>query len=395
MKQLLIALAIVCSFSAANAQTIEELYNNRNLEALVEYADKTDTLTGEQVYCIGFAFFQLENDAKALEMYDLAIAKGLDDDYIYLYKGLSLVFTDQLLEARKNFRIAVARNPEGQKNMTELANTFSYEEAYDSAIYYFEKARALPFEFGMPYVNLPQVYYGLGNNEKALEEFRKSAEMIEKQAPEYIELLTSIGQLEYMEFNRYDKAIEAYSKVTTLIPDDYDNYPRLMTAYYANQQPDQGDSIFSILKTAYEASLLSERYQKYARVPVAEFDWNGQTVVIYKKFEAPKKTLDIIFQIYLLSKDGESVERTLMTEQTYQIDDGAKHLLCERGQDGSHFTYPYGWNSDDIKIESLKEAVVAVLDKKLTPAAATRYGVDGPSSDSGKKKKKKKRKKKN
>jgi hypothetical protein len=34
-----------------------------------------------------------------------------------------------------------------------------------------------------------------------------------------------------------------------------------------------------------------------------------------------------MYKIYLLSKDGKSVERTLMTEKTIQLgEDGAKHL---------------------------------------------------------------------
>jgi tetratricopeptide (TPR) repeat protein len=139
------------------AQTIEELYNNRSFEELIKFADKSEGLTGEQLYCVGYAFFQLENDAKAIEMYDKAIAKGLDDDYVYLYKGLSLRYDNQNEKAIENFKIAINRNPKGQKNFTELANTFFYQEIYDSAIVYFYKARDLDFELGDPYFKIPYI----------------------------------------------------------------------------------------------------------------------------------------------------------------------------------------------------------------------------------------------
>ena len=72
-----------------HAQTIEELYNQEKFSELISYADKTDSLENEDLYCIGYAFFQLEKDKEAILMYDKAIEKGLDEDYIYLFKGLA------------------------------------------------------------------------------------------------------------------------------------------------------------------------------------------------------------------------------------------------------------------------------------------------------------------
>ena len=127
-------------FGILNAQTVEELYNKRDFKELIKFENKSKELTKEQLYCVGYAFFQLENDKKAIEMYDKAIAKGLDNDNIYLYKGLSLRYDQQYDEAVETFKIAIDRNPKGQKNYTELGNTFYYQKKYDSALVYFYKA---------------------------------------------------------------------------------------------------------------------------------------------------------------------------------------------------------------------------------------------------------------
>ena len=66
-------------YSFSYGQTITELYNNKNYQELVKLEKKADKLTPDELYMVGFAFFQLESDNKAIEFYDKAIAKGLDN----------------------------------------------------------------------------------------------------------------------------------------------------------------------------------------------------------------------------------------------------------------------------------------------------------------------------
>jgi len=375
--KLTLLIIITFTFSIVKSQTVEELYNNRNFNELIKFADKTEELDKNQLYCVGYAFFQLENDKKAIEMYDKAIAKGLDDDHIYLYKGLSLRYDKQYEKAIENFKIAIDRNPKGQKNYTELANTFYYQEKYDSALVYFYKAREQEFQLGDPYFKIPYIFHLQEDFTKALEEYKISASLINKNDPKYIELLKSIGQLEYTVFEKYDNAIKAYSEIISLIPDNYDLYPKLIKAYYSNENYSKGDSLFKIMKVEYEKGTLSEEYQKYGSVAIAEFDWNGQKVSVYRYFIEPLETLDLMYKIYLHSKDGKSVERTLMTEKTIQLEkDGAKHLLCEREKSGVHHTYPYGWSTDEIDFASLKKSVIMVFEKEMKPQASSNFGTD-------------------
>ena len=119
-------------------------------------------------------------------------------------------------------------------------------------------------------------------------------------------------------------------------------------------------------------------------------EWNGQKVTTYRYFEDATETLDIAYKVFLLSEDGQSIERTLMTERTLQLsDDGPIHLLCERERSGVHHTYPFGWSTEEIAYPSLKKAAIRALNGEMTPSASSNFGV--PEE---KKKKKKKRNKK-
>lgn len=248
-----------------------------NYKELIKFEDKPD-LTKTDCYFIGYAFFQLENDTKAIKMYDKAISLGLDDDYIYLYKGLSLRYDKQYDKAIEAFRTAIARNPQGQKNYTELANTYYYTNRYDSALTYFYKAREQKFELGDPYDKIPNIYHTQEKYDKALEEYYISASLIDKNDPKYIDILKNIGLLEYTHTHNYNKSIIAYSKMLSIIPQEYDLYPKLIKAYYANEQYSKGDSVFNILKTKYDKSELSKDMMDGKSVMVDEITWNGQKV---------------------------------------------------------------------------------------------------------------------
>jgi len=90
---------LLCTLSFG--QTINELYNQKNYKELVKLEKDSTQLTPVELYMVGFAFFRLENDSKAVEFYNRAIAKGLDDGSVHFYKGLSLCYLKKYEDALK------------------------------------------------------------------------------------------------------------------------------------------------------------------------------------------------------------------------------------------------------------------------------------------------------
>src|SRR6185369_11676198 len=104
-----------------------ELYKNRNYEELVKLEMKADKLTPEELYMVGYAFFQLENDNKAIEFYDKAVAKGLDNGSVHFYKGLSLNYLKKYDKALKEVDIALKKEPTNQEFMNQKGLIYKYQ----------------------------------------------------------------------------------------------------------------------------------------------------------------------------------------------------------------------------------------------------------------------------
>jgi tetratricopeptide (TPR) repeat protein len=258
---------------------------------------------------------------------------------------------------------------------------------YDSALVYFYKARELEYELGDPYYKVPDVYHIQQDYKKALEEYYVSASLINKEDPTYIEILKSIGLLEYSDTKDYSKSVKAYSEILSIVPEQYNLYAKLIKAYYAKEDFVKGDSVFNILKTKYEKEELPKDMQEIRGESVDEFTWNGQRVSAMKYYKTPTEFAEPIYQFFLVDKTGTKVEKKILTEKTSFDIDGTKHLLC--GIDkatGDHYTYPIGWKTDEIDYKKLKEYVILILDGEIKSQATSNF-----SSEKKTKKKKRER----
>lgn len=371
----LISLFFLFTTFSMNGQSIETLYENDQFEELITYADSAANLEAEELYYVGYAFFQLENDRKAVEFYDLAIEKGMIEDHIFLMKGVGLRFDQQYEKALTSLKKAIELNPPSQKNHSEIGYLFYEINQYDSALYYFKKARNLEYEHGDPYYQVPRIYHELGAIDTALEEYYKSADMINHNDDNYLEILNGIAQLEQFGNQNFEKAIQAYRKIFEIEPQLYGLIPSYIKAYHANEDYTKADSLFEILRKAYDRGDLPEEMQKYGSADIGQFAWTDRKILIYKKFKKAEDMLEPTYIAYVLSKDGSQVERTLLTEKTLDLGNGGPtHLLCEQKDSGAHATFPYGWTDETLSYASFKEKLLIVLNEEVSPSASSSPG---------------------
>jgi len=375
VKKIIIFNLTILLYSCSFGQTSTELYNSKNYQELVKLEKKADILTPDELYMVGFAFFQLENDAKAIQFYDKAINKGLDSAYVHYQKGLSLRYSKHFEEAITEFNIAIKKQPTNQMFMSEKGFVYYYSGQFDKALLVFLEAQKLPNEIQAPFYMVPHIYQHNMEFDKALKGFYEGLNHISKDNECYISTLTDIGKLEFTVTKDFSKSAKAYLQAINLAPKNYELYPKLIKAYNAEKEYSKADSVFSLMKIAYKNKELSEEEMKYKNIPIDEYDWNGQKVTVYKYLEDPKESLDISYNVYLLTKAGDKIERTFMVEKTIRLPDGVKHLLCEKDKkSGSHITYPYGWHTDTISLEDIKKAMGLVLDGKMKQAASSNFG---------------------
>lgn len=375
MRKILTFTLTILLYSVSFGQTVTELYKDRNFQELVKLERKANKLTPDELYMVGYAFFQLENDNKAIEFYDKAIAKGLDDGSVHFYKGLSLCLIKKYDDAMNEVEIAIKKEPTNQEFANEKGLIYYYQDQLDNALPVFEQAKKLPNTYGEPFYWVARIYHEKQDFSKALTLYYEALDNLPKTNSYYLTTLQSIGQLEYTFTKDYLKSAKAYAQVINLMPKDYDYYPKLIKAYNAGKDFKNADSIFELMKTGYNNKELSEDDMKFKNVAIDESEWNGQKVTVYKYLVDPKESLDISYKIYLLTKDGGKIERTFMVEKTSKNPDGVKHLLCENDKKtGTHITYSYGWKSDTIPLDNLKEAVILVLDGKIKQGASSTFG---------------------
>lgn len=352
-------------------QSAAELYRNRDYQALIKLEEKGDSLTGEELYLVGYAFFQLENDEKAVLFYNMAIAKGFDNGMAHFYKGLSLTYLKKYQEALKEVDLALEKEPTNQEYMNQKGIIYKAQGQEDKALDYFDEATRFPNTFGEPFFWVAYIYHGKQDLEKALRLYYVAREKVPKENSYYVNTLLCIGQLEYAYTQNYEQSAKAYAEAIALRPKDYQYYPKLIKAYNAAKQYAKADAVFDLMKAAYKNNELPKEEMEFKNTAIDEYEYNKQKLTVYRSFEDPKKVLDVSYKVYLFNKTEDRIERKFTVEKTIQVGNGPRHLLCEV-KDDSHLTYPYGWKTDAIPLPELKKAIAEILDGKLQKTATAK-----------------------
>ena len=361
-------------YFSASSQTITELYQKRDYKELVKKESKD--LTGEEFYMIGYAYFQLENDKKAIECYDKALKKDYKDAAVNFYKALYLFLMKEYKDAMKDVQTAIDIEPGNQEYLNQKGMILLYQGDSKAALPVFEQATKLKNTYGEPFYWVAYIYHENQDYQKALDMYYIAADSVPKTNSYYVNTLESIGQLEYTFTYNYAKAAEAYVKAIEARPDNYELYYKLIKSYNGAKDYHKADSVFRVVQVAFNQGRLPQDEMEMKTVIIAQFEWNGQRATILRSLVDPKNTLDISYKVFLVNKEGDAVERRFVVEKTLQLEEGGvKHLLCEQDKKtGSHITYPYGWSTDNIPVDDLEKAVKMVLDGKMKMGASSNVG---------------------
>lgn len=104
-------LILILTYSTFFSQKVLKLFNEQNFDEIIKLEKHSENLSGEELYYLGYAFFSKENDLKAVEYYDKALAKKFDNAILYFQKGYSQMFLKQYDPALDNINIAISKSP--------------------------------------------------------------------------------------------------------------------------------------------------------------------------------------------------------------------------------------------------------------------------------------------
>ncbi|WP_175620366.1 tetratricopeptide repeat protein [Chryseobacterium schmidteae] len=289
----------------------------------------SETLSGEELYYLGYAFFSKENDLKAIEYYDKALSKKFDNPILYFQKGYSQMFLKQYDKALENINIAISKAP--------------------LAEFYVEKARIYKIE------------NDIDNEEKTYAEGLLKSQL--KNDKWYLELVKNAGNFYYAQVKDFSKSEKIYLDGISKYPEEYILYEKLIKVLNAQNKFSEADKFFGKMKVFYLENKLPEDSMKFKNLAVDEFEWNDQWINVFKSFEKPKEMLESIYKVYLIDKTGEKIERKFNIEKTLQIEKtDAEFVICEESKD-VHTTYPIGFKDDSFTLEELRIQIRKILDK--------------------------------
>ncbi|HRE38088.1 MAG TPA: hypothetical protein PK092_06575 [Chitinophagaceae bacterium] len=373
--RLIIITFLIVFHTFVNAQSVRLLFAERKYTDIIkEYGNKESDLDGEETYMLGYSYFHSGNDEKTIIALDKALKKGFDEPVVYFFKGIAFRYLDKIPEAMEAFDSACFRDNQNQEYACERAFTLYYIKKYDEAIAAYEEAKKLPNTYQAPWYMIPHILLLQKKDDEALMGFYNGLSNISKDNQFYSSSLMDIGMIQNRLKKNYGKAIEAYLQILKENGFDYAALEGLMYVSYKSGNKQKADSIFLILKKAFEEKKLQGNMMKYKRAKIAEFDIEGKEVFVYKSFIPPAKMIDIIYTGYVMSNGGEKMERIFQTEQTIQLTDNSpKHILCEVWTDGKgRSNYGVGWKNDDFTPDDFVALIKEVLTGKIKAAASTR-----------------------
>jgi tetratricopeptide (TPR) repeat protein len=364
MRKIIIAALSFIFVTNAFTQTVEELYEAKDYQGLAWLEGKVEkpSITGSQAYMFAFAFFQTENDSKAVEYFDVAIKKGYDSVYVHFYKSVCLRYLKKFTEAHKEIDYCIQINPTQPKFLNEKGLIFLAQAQYGQALEVFEKVKQISANFYEPYYWLAYTYAQKKDAKNALSAYYTAKEHIIPQNRYHLLSLTGIGQLEYSFTKDYQKSIKAYTDALQLSAQNYELYFGLIKSYNALKDSTKVDSLFALVKTAFDNAELPKEEMKAQNIIVAEFISKGQNVVIRKSLLSPKNKQDLLFKIFLMDKTGDLIERKFEVIQSSETGIAPKFQLIEQDKTGKENPTPYSWTSEKISANTLEQTIRLILE---------------------------------
>lgn len=376
MRKIIVATLSFVFITNVFTQTVEELYDAKDYQGLAWLEGKVEkpTITGSQAYMFAFAFFQTENDSKAVEYFDVAIKKGYDSVYVHFYKSVCLRYLKKFTEAHKEIDYCIQVKPAQPKFLNEKGLIFLAQTQYDKAIEVFEKVKQMSANFHEPYYWIAYTFAQKKDAKNALSAYYTAKEHIIPQNRYHLLSLTGIAQLEYSFTKDYQKSIKAYNDALLLSAQNYELYFGLIKSYNALKDSSKADSLFLLVKTAFDNNELPKEELKAQNIVVAEFVSKGQNVVVRKSLLIPKNKQDLLFKIFVMDKTGDLIERKFEVLQSSEIGTTPRFQLIEQDKTGRETPTPYSWTSDKISANTLEQTIRLILEGPVKTKPSKKSG---------------------
>lgn len=141
--RILILTFLALLHTAASAQSIQRLWNQKNYEAIYEQRDRIHRMSGPDMLRVAQAAQHFDEDSIAIYILNTAIEKGYEDDQTYYVRGLSFAKQRHFISAAESFHQALALNQHRLPYMLAKADAYYRGQKPDSALAVFNRIHLL------------------------------------------------------------------------------------------------------------------------------------------------------------------------------------------------------------------------------------------------------------
>ncbi len=296
---------LFCFFAfGANAQSlIQKMYKQKRYTEIVAMAPDIKKYGGQDIFTIGQSFLKLKENARAVEMFDAAIAKGYKNEEVYYAKGIAETNLKLYGNAQNSFRQALYFSPNRKKILIELAACYYKANELDSALVVYQKIESNWADYMPAIIMACQITHELKQYKNALNCYYQHLKYLKRDDFYYRQALEAIVRLEWHTFHRYDKTEVALKNLLETFPADLEYNMQLMQLYnytgryaYARLQED-------LLMNAYNNLKLKETYYKKGAMLMEQFDSAQYQIEVYRNFQ-PELNSNKLYKAYIFNYDG-------------------------------------------------------------------------------------------
>lgn len=356
---------VVYSFSTFAQDGIVEklgdLYENEQYEQIIAYAETSENYSAESLYYIGYAFFVLEDDEKALLFINRSIELDPEASGPNYIKGVILMYMGQFDEAIASYQKAIEQKPDEYYFYSALGDCYLEIQDFENALSSYQKAikeeNASPRLYGL----IAEVYDALGEQDKALEALYDAKSNIDPESNYYITTLYNIGLMEMLQGN-HDVAEEEFLNLIELAPNDYYSYAKLIQIYYHRKEYDRAKPYREILYTAHENNQLEGTISEMFCFD--QFEVKGNLVQVFERYQSGKSNTIYYKHIFYVVNEGD-ILFTVQTEYSpIAVEFGSpKYILCAT-TDEAHLNYGKAFD-DDLDYDNLKSEAISIITNLL------------------------------
>ncbi|MGB2118118.1 MAG: tetratricopeptide repeat protein [Schleiferiaceae bacterium] len=220
-SKLLAALLLVSMHATAQGSYISRLWNTKSYDKIIEFASKSETLSGRDNMIIGRAFMATSpsQPQQALIHYDLAVQKRMNSEDLYFFRSQALYELKRLDAALADLEKCLEFRKDHQKYLLFKA-AIEYEKGDINAAYksYFTISEL--YDKQTPFYMLAVISLQRENYYKAREWIDANVLRFENGKDFWRMTSEQQVELEWRIFKDHEKALKSQERLLTYFPDN-------------------------------------------------------------------------------------------------------------------------------------------------------------------------------